>query len=243
MGAMKSKTTKKRVVRTSFRAVRPSKRKPVRGRMKTAMTARARIETLRAFLIRTWGIVRRAVPTKLMHPLVRQPGSLHPYMRTMFLSLIVGSILVFWSAIYYVEVDAATEPLLSARQVTFAQATNLMNTPFVELVETLEAQDVTGVDLKLPPREYLRLKAQEEGYDYELLNRIAFCESGWRMIKNRRSTAFGYFQIIDGSERLTPQYRSGLSKTDPYANIDMALYLYGRQGTLPWLASRRCWAR
>jgi len=204
---------------------------------------RARIETLRVFLIRIWSVVRRAIPTKLMHPLVRQPGGLHPYMRTMFLSLIIGSMLVFWSAIYYVEVDAATAPLLSAEKITFAQATNLMNTPFVELVETLEAQDVAGVDVHPFPREYLRLRAEEEGYDYELLNRIAVCESKWRMIKNRRSTAFGYFQIIDGTERLTPQYEAGLRKTNPYANIDMALYLYGRQGTLPWLASRRCWAQ
>jgi hypothetical protein len=172
------------------------------------------------------------------HPL----RGLHPYMRTMFLSLAIGSILVFWSAIYYVEVSAATKPLIAGEAVTFAQASQLVNTPFVDLVEALEAQ-AADVSVRPLPREYLRAKAEEKGYDYELLNRIAFCESGWRMIKNRRSTAFGYFQIIDGTERVTPQYADGLRKDDPYANIDMALHLYETQGTLPWLASRRCWAR
>lgn len=164
-------------------------------------------------------------------------------MSTMFLSLIVGSILVFWSAIYYVEVEAATKPMLAAEMVTVAHATNLMNTPFVDLVEVLEVQDMDGVEVKPPPREYMRMKAEEKGFDYELLNKIAFCESRWRMVKNRRSSAYGYFQIIDGTERMTPQYKAGLSKTDPYANIDMALYLYGRYRTIPWLASRRCWSR
>lgn len=240
---MSKKTTKKRVARKTFRA-KHSRRKLVLRRVnewKKEVIARA--EPFRVFLRLAGKSLARVIPVKLKHPLVRRPKRLHPYMRTMFLSLIIGSILVFWSAIYYVEVDAATAPLLSAKKVTFAQATNLMNTPFVDLVQVLEAQDVDGVDVKPLPRDYLRVKAKEKGYDFELLNKIASCESGWRMIQNRRSTAFGYFQIIDGTERITPQYKAGLSKTDPYANIDMAIYLYGSQGTLPWLASRRCWAR
>jgi hypothetical protein len=63
------------------------------------------------------------------------------------------------------------------------------------------------------------------------------------MVQNKKSTAYGYFQILDGTERLTPQYRAGLRKTDPYVNIDMAIFLYGKYGTIPWMESRICWGR
>jgi hypothetical protein len=163
-------------------------------------------------------------------------------MRAMFLSLITGTAFVLASAIYYVEVAEATRPFLAAEKAEFSSAFQLANTPFVDLIEGLEAQDAGGLAVKPPPREYLKKKAEQKGYDYELLQRIAFCESRWRMTKNKNSTAFGFFQIVDGTERITPQYKAGLRKTDPYVNIDMALYLYGKYRTLPWLASRSCWS-
>lgn len=92
-----------------------------------------------------------------------------------------------------------------------------------------------------PPREYLRIRAAEEGLDYKKLDHIIRCESGWRMVKNARSSAFGYFQIIDGTEKTTPQYQAGLRKTDPYVNIDMGIYLYKRHSWLPWVESKSCW--
>ena len=91
------------------------------------------------------------------------------------------------------------------------------------------------------PKEYLKIRAAEEDFNYELLERIAYCESRWKMVKNKRSSAFGFFQIIDGTEKITPQYQAGLRKTDPLANIDMAIYLYERFGTSPWYPSRPCW--
>lgn len=94
-----------------------------------------------------------------------------------------------------------------------------------------------------PPREYLAKQCQDLGYNCLLLDTIAFCESSWRMVKNSASSAYGYFQIIDGTEKTTPQYAEGKRKYDPYTNIDMALYLYGARGSNPWNESRGCWQR
>lgn len=92
-----------------------------------------------------------------------------------------------------------------------------------------------------PPKQYLQQTCQLKGCDFVLLNAIAECESGWRMVKNSQSTAFGYFQIIDGTEKTTPQYAEGERKFDPYTNIDMGVYLYEQRGTNPWISSRGCW--
>ncbi|MFZ2681754.1 MAG: hypothetical protein WAZ14_01515 [Patescibacteria group bacterium] len=91
------------------------------------------------------------------------------------------------------------------------------------------------------PREYLAERCEEVGCDFVLLDTIIFCESTWRMVKNSSSSAFGYFQIIDGTEKTTPQYAAGLRKFDPYANIDMGIYLNSKRGTNPWNESKGCW--
>lgn len=92
------------------------------------------------------------------------------------------------------------------------------------------------------PREYLRQEcSRQENCDFFLVDAIVSCESGWRMVKNKQSSAFGYFQIIDSTERITPQYEEGDRKFDPYTNIDMGLYLLETYGTSPWLESRGCW--
>jgi hypothetical protein len=94
-----------------------------------------------------------------------------------------------------------------------------------------------------PPKQYLAQVCQEQGCDFALLYAIVECESGWRMVKNTQSSAFGFFQIIDGTETTTPQYAQGQRKYDPYVNIDMGVYLYQQRGTNPWLSSRACWQR
>ncbi|MFA5130023.1 MAG: hypothetical protein WC477_03845 [Patescibacteria group bacterium] len=162
---------------------------------------------------------------------------LHPCMRAMFISLAIGSVAVFGSMFYYIHVAKATAPILEAPSVELSAG--LMQEPLAQTVRDLESQRV-GMGL-VPPREYLRVRAEQHGYDYDLLNKIAYCESKWRMIHNAKSSAFGYFQILDGTEKLTPQYAAGLSKEDAYANIDMAIFLYGKYGTIPWMESQPCW--
>lgn len=170
---------------------------------------------------------------------------MHPYMRTMFLSLTVGTIGVFASMLYYIHIARATENLLyqnTASRITAETAMLSADGSFTGLIQGLEEQrQDAGGALPIPPKEYLRLRAEKAGVSYALLNRIAYCESHWRMVDNKKSTASGYFQILDGTEQLTPQYRGGLRKTDPYVNIDMAISLYKKYGTIPWVESQGCW--
>lgn len=161
----------------------------------------------------------------------------------MFVSLAVGTASVFASLFYYIQVAEATRPILEARAVVLDTEASLpSDSPFLGMIYDLEQQG-DGSAIKSPPREYLRIRAEEEGVDAELLNRIATCESRWHMVQNKKSTAFGYFQILDGTEKLTPQYREGLRKIDPYVNIDMAIFLFKKYGTLPWTESASCWSR
>jgi hypothetical protein len=177
----------------------------------------------------------------------RKIGSpMHPYIRTMFLALAVGSIGLFASMLYYIHIAHATENSLlsdTASRINAEAALASVDGSFTGLIQDLEAQrkDAGGA-LPIPPREYLRLRAEQTGVNYALLNRIAYCESHWRMVENKKSTASGYFQILDGTEQLTPQYREGLRKTNPYANIDMAIFLYEKYGTIPWMESQDCWS-
>lgn len=93
----------------------------------------------------------------------------------------------------------------------------------------------------MQPKEYLYRQAGIYDLDFDRLEAIAYCESRWRMVKNKQSSAFGFFQIIDGTERYTPQYQAGGRKFDPFTNIDMAVYLYDRYGASPWFESKGCW--
>jgi hypothetical protein len=166
---------------------------------------------------------------------------LHPYVRTAFLSLGVGTAMFLASTLYYVRVSAATAPFLEGRMITREAASAVTTSTTVGLDQN--AEDADGVPAKAFPRAYLREQAAQKGFDADLLEKIAHCESNWRMVKNKKSTATGFFQILDGTERLTPQYKDGLSKDDPYVNIDMALALYEKYGTIPWYESRECWER
>ncbi len=240
---MPRKTTKKRVVRKPSRTKQPSKRKLVRRTKTVKKNKPASPQKLLASLGKAGMVIKCMIPTKLKHPLVCRKEQLHPYIRTMLISLGIGTLGVIASTIYYVHVAEATKPYLEARAVPARTAVALADTPFAGLAEEGEDEGGEDVTLRPPPKEYLYQRAEQLGFNAALLDRIAYCESRWRMVKNRISTAYGYFQIIDSTERMTPQYRAGYRKTDPYANIEMALYLYGRQGTRPWLASRRCWLR
>lgn len=91
------------------------------------------------------------------------------------------------------------------------------------------------------PRAYLREECTEPDCDFWLLDNIAECESKWEMVQNKTSSAFGFFQIIDGTEATTPQFKEGQSKADPNSNIDMGIYLYQSRGWYPWNESRGCW--
>ncbi len=108
-------------------------------------------------------------------------------------------------------------------------------------MQRLENETAFVLEAYKQPKEYLYDRATELNLDYDLLSRIAFCESNWRMVPNAHSSAYGFFQIIDGTERYTPSYKDGERKYDAQANIDMGVYLYNRYGLRPWNESKPCW--
>ena len=183
---------------------------------------------------------------RIHHPLHLHTGpDMHPYMRTMFATCAIGTISVLVCMGYYIHVAQATEWMMQEGSTPVTSTVAVASdSPFFSVINDLENQDADSyLVAHTPPREYLhrQLEAIDLEDRYDLLNRIAYCESKWQMVPNAISSAYGYFQIIDGTEKLTPQYKAGLRKTDPYANIDMAIYLYQKYGTLPWVASRHCW--
>ncbi len=103
------------------------------------------------------------------------------------------------------------------------------------LFTTIEASPIS-------PRQYLYEHCREPECNALLLDMIATCESQWRMIKNSQSSAYGYFQILDSTEKTTPIYDEGRRKFDPYANVEMGIYLFETRGSNPWNESRHCWA-
>ena len=75
--------------------------------------------------------------------------------------------------------------------------------------------------------------------DYEILEKVAWCESGWKAeAKNPNSTASGIFQFIESTWLV---WGKG-EVFDPHDNIEAAVRLYEARGLKPWEASRICWA-
>ena len=90
---------------------------------------------------------------------------------------------------------------------------------------------------EITPQDYLRKQA---GEDFELLNRIIICESGWRAdAQNPISSAGGLFQFLDSTWARTAS--PGWEKYNPYRNIDAGIALYNKEGTAPWTESESCW--
>ncbi len=79
---------------------------------------------------------------------------------------------------------------------------------------------------------------QVAGQNYNILNRIAICESNYRPnAKNPNSSASGVFQFIHSTWE-----HWGTGDVFNYKdNIDSAIRLYDAEGSNPWLASSKCW--
>lgn len=80
-----------------------------------------------------------------------------------------------------------------------------------------------------------------------VLEKIAVCESqNFPMAKNASSTASGRFQFIKSSWEYYGKKLWGddwIKKDilDWDDNTELALYVYGKNGTKDWLASASCW--
>lgn len=91
------------------------------------------------------------------------------------------------------------------------------------------------------PRTYLAKQCKAPDCDFSFLDNVAWCESKWQMVPNASSSAFGYFQILEGTEQTTDTWKNGGSRMKPRDNIKMGIELYERDGIFPWLESRPCW--
>lgn len=93
-------------------------------------------------------------------------------------------------------------------------------------------------------RSYLKTLTTEK--EYAVLDCIARNESRWKMTWNYMNksgdptskwSAYGIFQIIASTARATDPT---LDRFDPFENIQLAVKLYRRSGSSPWLVAPLC---
>lgn len=86
--------------------------------------------------------------------------------------------------------------------------------------------------------------------DEPLLAEIAKCESHFKqfgkngqVLKNANSSAVGVFQIMSSLHADMADEKLGLDIYSLQGNAAYARYLYEREGTRPWNASKACWSK
>jgi hypothetical protein len=94
--------------------------------------------------------------------------------------------------------------------------------------------------------EYIR----EYFADEPIMAEIAKCESQFRqfgkngkVIQNPDSSAVGVFQIMSSIHADFADDKLGLDVYSLQGNAAYARYIYDRQGTRPWDASKACWSK
>lgn len=85
--------------------------------------------------------------------------------------------------------------------------------------------------------------------DTPVLTEIAKCESQFKhfdkngkLLKNPNSSAIGAFQIMS-SLHYKQAEKLGLDINTLQGNLAYAKYLYDKEGTRPWNASKACWGK
>lgn len=95
------------------------------------------------------------------------------------------------------------------------------------------------------PKEYL---AELAGNNFELLSKIIWVESGWRIdAQNKTSTASGLAQFLDSTflTYCVNKYQLTTSlefKNDPYIQIECMVKMVNDGGLSHWNASRHLWS-
>lgn len=86
-------------------------------------------------------------------------------------------------------------------------------------------------------------------YDYVVLKKIAYAESGWRQYDNENNVLrgaenrkdVGIFQINE-YYHLSNSVNLNLDIYNGRGNIDYAIYLYKESGSNPWFWSKHIWS-
>ena len=107
---------------------------------------------------------------------------------------------------------------------------------------SVEAMIARGEDEEAIVREYFK--------DIPIMIQVARCESTFRHNLSDGTVLKGRVDNDDtGVMQINKRYHAdravelGLDVYDIYDNMEYARYLYEKQGTQPWNASRPCWGR
>ena len=95
---------------------------------------------------------------------------------------------------------------------------------------------------------YRLLRKYPENADYDKVDRIIMCESGYNSdAKNPNSTASGYFQFLYNTWYLEVLEQLGwsnlISPFDGERNLEGGIFLLSRGQDWRWESSRHCWDR
>jgi hypothetical protein len=131
--------------------------------------------------------------------------------------------------------------------------------PMILATSTIEIEEPLPLPKKLPPGVNcledcplivpdVEAVVRDHFRDNPIMVEIARCESTFKhwdtdgsVLMNRQgSSATGVMQLM-ASYHARPAEKMGLDITDLEGNLAYAEYLYDRQGTTPWNASRNCW--
>jgi len=113
------------------------------------------------------------------------------------------------------------------------------------------ARERTGPAVEILSRERVEGLIDQYAAKYQVnattMRAIIKCESGYNQLaKNRRSSAAGFAQFLDGTWRSAMKslnYAPTITQYDGDKNIEALAYVLSTQGTRPWNASRSCWSR
>lgn len=122
----------------------------------------------------------------------------------------------------------------------------------VVLAQELEGTERVGKAKPKTPthKEEVEAKVKEYWSDVPLMVRVARCESEFRQLNSDGTVMRGHMNRADvGVMQINEHYHKvtaaklGLDLHTLEGNLEYARYLFEREGTRPWKASRPCWAR
>lgn len=113
------------------------------------------------------------------------------------------------------------------------------------------ADATTTQSAVMPASQSVEEYVREYFKDEPVMIDIARCESRFRqldstgkVLRNEQgSSAVGAFQIMASIHAASADKNLGLNIYDLQGNAAYARYLYERQGTAPWNASKACWGK
>ncbi len=118
----------------------------------------------------------------------------------------------------------------------------------IATIETAQASSPSPAvqPVILTVEEKIRVKALENGFDPDLLAKIAWCESRYENVPNHKYdgengmyTAYGPFQIL----KSTALDYSTEDRKIVDNNIEIAMLIFKDRGSQPWNESKFCWSK